>query len=538
MTSFHEQKIEQALEEFDSHRFPSIRAAAKAHNLPPTTLNRRIQGGISKQEARSTQQLLSQHQEALLARWILDLEAGGFAPSHAQIREMAGLVSEDSGGPQSVGINWVYRFLRRWPEIHTKMGVKIDAQRLRNTNPDALEAWFELFREIQTAHQVHPADIWNMDETGIALGVCTNQTVVGSSSTTRSYKKSPENREWVSIIETISAGGDRARCLVIFKGKSLQSTWFNHDTIPDWLYTTSENGWTSNGTGLRWLREIFLPETDRNGRHRILLLDGHGSHASIKFMWDCYRNNVHPVYLIPHSSHVLQPLDLSCFSAIKSRYRDQIANLARFEDSAPVKKMRFVEYYNKARDEGLTQHNILGGWSAAGISPWNPRKVIRSSQVAANNQINQQPPQTPGKRRLSTSEQVLPTPRNTHELSEAIQAISSQEAVPRPIRHLLSKTRKAFGTLHHRHAQDSLQIEALQKKNEELASKRQKKVPIDCNLVFADITRIKGAQEEAARQRETWEQRDRAAEARKTSNAMLARQIAQLQHEFHVLDRN
>jgi len=81
--------------------------------------------------------------------------------------------------------------------------------------------------------------------------------------------------------------------------------------------------------------------------------------------------------------------------------------------------MRFVEYYNKARDDDLSRYNILAGWSAVGISPWNPQKVIRSSQLAANNQINQPPPQTQ-KRKLAASEQALTTPRNKHELLEAI----------------------------------------------------------------------------------------------------------------------
>ena len=103
-------------------------------------------------------------------QWILDLEAGGFAPSHAQVREMAALVSKDSGGPDSVGINWVHRFLKRHPEIHTKTRVKIDAQRLENTTPEALEAWLEKFLKVKTEHQVADAGTWNMDETGTALG--------------------------------------------------------------------------------------------------------------------------------------------------------------------------------------------------------------------------------------------------------------------------------------------------------------------------------------------------------------------------------
>ena len=92
-----------------------------------------------------------------------------------------------------------------------------------------------------------------MDETGIALGVCSNQTVVGTSNTTSTYKATPENREWVSIIETISTEGRRLQYLVIFKGKSLQSTWFSMPNVPNYFYTVSMNGWTSNDIGLAWL---------------------------------------------------------------------------------------------------------------------------------------------------------------------------------------------------------------------------------------------------------------------------------------------
>jgi hypothetical protein len=93
---------------------------------------------------------------------------------------MAVLVSKISGGPVTIGINWVSRFLHRHPEIHTKVGIKIDAQRLQNATPAVLETWFAKLKGIQTDRQVDPADIWNMDETGIALGVCINQTVRGA----------------------------------------------------------------------------------------------------------------------------------------------------------------------------------------------------------------------------------------------------------------------------------------------------------------------------------------------------------------------
>ena len=119
---------------------------------------------------------------------------------------MAQLVAQSSGAAPKVGINWIRRFLTRYPEIHIKVGVKIKALRIRNVTRESLYAWFTLVEEVIQRRNIDQADIWNMDETGIALGVYNNQTVIGSSSSTRSYIQRPKNREWVSIIKAISAG--------------------------------------------------------------------------------------------------------------------------------------------------------------------------------------------------------------------------------------------------------------------------------------------------------------------------------------------
>jgi hypothetical protein len=52
MTSFHEQKIQQALEDLYAKKIPLILAAAKAHDVDYITLTRRTKGGILKQEIR------------------------------------------------------------------------------------------------------------------------------------------------------------------------------------------------------------------------------------------------------------------------------------------------------------------------------------------------------------------------------------------------------------------------------------------------------------------------------------------------------
>jgi DDE superfamily endonuclease len=114
---------------------------------------------------------------------------------------------------------------------------------------------------------------------------------------------------------------------------------------------------------------------------RILLLNSHGSHVPTDFMYECEINNIKLIYLPAHSSHVLQPLDLSVFSLIKSHYRKEIDRIAIYDDTGPVKKIRFIEFYDRARQFTLTVRNIQSGWRGAGLVLFNPTKVLNSRQI-------------------------------------------------------------------------------------------------------------------------------------------------------------
>jgi len=218
MASNQELRLQQAVDGYQSGQYSSIRAAAAANDVPHNTLQRRLQGGLSRSLAREQQQLLSNEQEHLLKSWIIDLERQGHAPTFATVRELVIVVSKASGGPEKIGHNWIPRFLQRHPEIRSKVGKKIQAQRIDCTTPEILEAWFRSFEAIRQQYGIQWKNTWNMDETGVALGVCSNGRVLGTSAITSCYKKTPENREWSTILETISAIGARLRALVIFKG--------------------------------------------------------------------------------------------------------------------------------------------------------------------------------------------------------------------------------------------------------------------------------------------------------------------------------
>ena len=153
--------------------------------------------------------------------------------------------------------------------------------------------------------------------------IATAKVVTGTDRAGRPRTKQPGNREWVTVIETICARGFSIPPLVILEAVMHQLTWYENGLLPyDWSIGVSENGWTNNDIGQFWLENIFEKYTkDRTtGRYRLLVLDGHGSHVTPEFDQYCFNHSIIVLCMPAHSSHLLQPLDVGCFSVLKRSY--------------------------------------------------------------------------------------------------------------------------------------------------------------------------------------------------------------------------
>jgi hypothetical protein len=191
----------------------------------------------------------------------------------------------------------------------------------------------------------------------------------------------PGNREWVTSIESTGASGFSLPPTVIFKGKVFIASWANG--LPDdWYLEVSPNGWTSDEIGLRWLQKVFLPSTfpRMKGKYRLLVLDGHGSHLTPKFDEICHQNNVIPICMPPHSSHLLQPLDVGCFAVLKRAYGQIVENLMR-DGVNHIDKLDFLDAFPIARNEAFKPETIKNSFSATGLVPYNPDRVISKLNI-------------------------------------------------------------------------------------------------------------------------------------------------------------
>ena len=162
------------------------------------------------------------------------------------------------------------------------------------------------------------------------MGVAASAKVVISKHEKQAFSAQSGSREWVSLIEAISATGRSLPLFVIFKGVNKLKAWLDilediHSEI-----ATSENGWTDNELGVDWLKRCFEPATAKylHGDYQLLMVDGHASHISTEFIKFCNEKKITPLCLPPHTTHLLQPLDVSvfgpCLGSKKNNWRPSL----------------------------------------------------------------------------------------------------------------------------------------------------------------------------------------------------------------------
>jgi hypothetical protein len=241
-----------------------------------------------------------------------------------------------------------------------------------------IRGWFELVRNTIAKYAIVDADIYNFDETGFMMGqISTGMVVTSSDGRAKAKKIQPGNREWVTVIQAVNSTGYAVPPYLIIAGKTHLDSWYDEvEFPPQWRASVSQNGWTTNELAMDWVRHFEEFTAPRKlGVYRLLVLDGHESHHSDEFEEYCKAHNIITLCMPPHSSHILQPLDVGCFGPLKKSYGRQIEHLMR-QQCTHVTKEDFIPAFRVAFGESLTESNIQGGFRGAGLIPFDPERVI------------------------------------------------------------------------------------------------------------------------------------------------------------------
>jgi hypothetical protein len=169
---------------------------------------------------------------------------------------------------------------------------------------------------------------------------------------------------------------------IIYKGRVHISAWFEEVDIPrDWKLPVSENGWTNNPLGLEWL-EHFDKHTKAHqvGAYRLLILDGHESHLNQEFKDYFLENKILMLCMPPHSSHILQPLDVVCFLLLKSKYSQCVRDLAH-KRVIHINKEGFLPAFKDASFDVFTKAICCKAFEASSLVPLDVQVMLDCLEV-------------------------------------------------------------------------------------------------------------------------------------------------------------
>ena len=137
---------------------------------------------------------------------------------------------------------------------------------------------------------------------------------------------------------------------------------------------------------MEWLRKIFVPET-KHLYAIILLMDGHGfhgtnaTHLSFEWLTLAKEEGIHIILLPPHTTNMLQPLDVGLFRSLKvnlSKLTDGLKLLSTTETYKTLDKTNFTAVFKEVLDKTICLATIKNVFRKTGIYPSNPEAIDKT----------------------------------------------------------------------------------------------------------------------------------------------------------------
>ncbi|KAK7184726.1 transposase, partial [Paraphaeosphaeria sporulosa] len=263
---------------------------------------------------------LSTEQELALIRFCDAIDDVGFGITRELVQQQADFLladAHDGDDPPRVGTNWASRWLSSQPKYYRTKAKPMDLARKLAQSPEAILAWYRKLWLTEQRLGISDANKYNMDETGIRIGVAKDSFVY-----TRRGREvlipTATNRELISLVECVSATGVSLPPMLIMKAKTILEQWVVN--LPsDYLINITNSGYANDQTAIDWIKHFnkmtaaaTLPKT-----WRLLLIDRHGSHLTAELA-NFYKSHYIQLYALPpHTTHLLQPLDVGCFQPLK-----------------------------------------------------------------------------------------------------------------------------------------------------------------------------------------------------------------------------
>lgn len=163
--------------------------------------------------------------------------------------------------------------------------------------------------------------LWNADETGFCTAMASHRVLARRGAREVHETAGGSGREYVTVLGAGSADGIRLPPYILYKGVNLFLRWTDGGPAAA-MYGVSQSGWMEADNFMAWFVKLFLPAVNHllHTGPVLLFVDGHHSHLSLPLIRTAKEKGVHLYCLPPHTTHILQPLDVGVFGPIKKAW--------------------------------------------------------------------------------------------------------------------------------------------------------------------------------------------------------------------------
>ena len=256
----------------------------------------------------------------------------------------------DNGRPTE---KWYRGFSKRYPTLYYRMALALNKERA-SVSFENIAEWFDDLQayvvEIGLLYIFKdPTRIYNCDETGFPLAPKPHKVLVERGQSHVYQSGVANTKTQITVLLCASAVGHYTKPLVVYPGvqprTELRETF--HDTFPEGLFGNSESGWMDSKLFVEWLENGFNECIIRRKVTKpvVLLIDGARAHLSVEASEFCATNGIILYTLYPNATHLIQPLDLTLMSSVKTAYKEEMRQWYMRNIGDNFDKYRFVEVF-------------------------------------------------------------------------------------------------------------------------------------------------------------------------------------------------
>lgn len=276
----------------------------------------------------------------------------------------------------------MYKFLDRWPVLNVKKPRSLDIARAKCATRAAVNRYFDKLHEILNKYDLlsKPHRLYNVDEKGLNMEHKPPKIVSSKYGKTPAVTASRVKN--VTVIGCVNGISQQVPPYFVFPGQRMQPSLLEGAT-PGTNGTVSPTDWSNTEVFYEYLKTHVLQYLPPRSQAEpvLILYDGHSSHISLDLIQWAKQEFIILFVLPPHCSHLLQPLDVSCFGPFEVAWNAALHNNLRASGGQTLSRYDVASLACKVYSSALSTANIQAAFRKSGIFPFD-RSVISDHQLA------------------------------------------------------------------------------------------------------------------------------------------------------------